>query len=60
MLYNLSLSDILYTYILGKTLKAKELSLKYHDFRVCVWKFHLRLKKNNMAYMSTPSMERRE
>ena len=58
MLYNLRLSDILYTYILGKTLKAKELSLKYHDFRVCV-EIPFKIKKNNMAYMSTPSMERK-
>ena len=32
VLYNLNLSDILYTYILGKTSKAKDLSLEYHDF----------------------------
>ena len=58
ILYNLNLSDILYTYILGKTLKAKKLSLKYHDFRICV-EIPFKIKKNYMCYMSTPSMERK-
>ena len=35
-LFKLGLSDILYTYILGRTVKAKELNLKYNDFRICV------------------------
>ena len=35
-LFNLKLSDILYTYIIGKTVSAKSLYLKYSDFRICV------------------------
>ena len=58
ILYNLSLSDILYTYILGKTLKAKKLLLKYYDFRICV-EIPFKIKKNYMTYISTPSMERK-
>lgn len=58
ILYNLSLSDILYTYILGKTLKAKKLFLKYYDFRICV-EIPFKIKKNYMTYISTPSMERK-
>ena len=34
--FGLNLSDILYTYILGKTSSAKKLSLQYRDFRICV------------------------
>ena len=34
--YGLNLSDILYTFILGRTIKAKELALNYSDFRICV------------------------
>ena len=34
--FRLSLTDILYTYVLGKTKKAKQLNLKYLDFRFCI------------------------
>ena len=58
VLYNLNLSDILYTYILGKTSKAKDLSLEYHDFRICV-EIPIKIKRKLMSYISTPSMERK-
>ncbi len=35
-LFNLNISDILFTYILGKTLSFKNLKLKNFDFRICV------------------------
>lgn len=57
ILYNLNLSDILYTYILGKTSKAKKLELNYHDFRICV-EIPFKVKKKLMSYMSIPSKER--
>tara|TARA_Y100000590_G_scaffold469056_1_gene654648 strand:- start:31 stop:579 length:549 start_codon:yes stop_codon:yes gene_type:complete len=34
--FNLKISDILFTYILGKTEKFKDLNLKFGDFRICV------------------------
>ena len=52
------MSDILYTYILGKTSKAKDLSLEYHDFRICV-EIPIKIKRKLMSYISTPSMERK-
>ena len=35
-LFNLNISDILFTYILGKTNSFKSLNLKSNDFRLCV------------------------
>jgi len=35
-LFNLKISDILFTYILGKTKSFNDLELRYHDFRLCV------------------------
>ena len=36
LLYSLDISDILYTYILGKTKSFRSLNLYYKDFRLCV------------------------
>lgn len=57
-LFNLKLSDILYTYILGSTKKAKELNLKYHDFRICV-EIPIKAKFYEYKFTSRPSMERK-
>lgn len=56
--FKLNLSDILYTYILGKTTSAKKLSLQYSDFRICV-EIPILAKFNNYQFVSTPSMERK-
>ena len=56
--FGLNLSDILYTYILGKTSSAKKLSLQYSDFRICV-EIPILAKFNNYQFVSTPSMERK-
>ena len=56
--YDLNLSDILYTFILGKTSKAKELALSYSDFRICV-EIPFKIKKRLMNYKSIPSFERK-
>ena len=34
--FNLEITDILYTYVLGNTVQAKKLNLKQKDFRFCV------------------------
>ena len=56
--FRLNLSDILYTYILGKTSSAKNLNLKYNDFRICV-EIPILAKSKNYKFVSTPSMERK-
>tara|TARA_A100001035_G_scaffold184054_1_gene146632 strand:+ start:4705 stop:5385 length:681 start_codon:yes stop_codon:yes gene_type:complete len=57
-LFNLNLSDILYTYIVGKTNSAKKLSLKYNDFRICV-EIPIIAKIKNLDCISLPSKERK-
>ena len=58
ILFNLNLSDILYTYILGKTNSIKKLSLINKDFRICV-EIPIKAKKLNLKYKTLPSMERK-
>ena len=57
-LFNLKLSDILYTYIVGKTNSAKKLSLKYNDFRICV-EIPIIAKIKELDCISLPSKERK-
>ena len=58
ILFSLNLSDILYTYVLGKTNSIKKLSLKNKDFRICV-EIPVKAKKHNLKYKTLPSMERK-
>ena len=58
VLFNLKLSDILFTYVLGKTSSAKNLGLKYSDFRICV-ELPIKAKLNSLNYTSIPSKERK-
>ncbi len=58
ILFRLNLSDILYTYIVGKTNSAKNLKLNYYDFRICV-EIPIKAKMNQLLYVSTPSKERK-
>ena len=55
--FNLKISDILYTYILGKTDSFKKLNLEYHDFRICV-EIPIKVSRKKMSYESLPSFER--
>ena len=56
-LFNLKISDILFTYILGKTSSFKNLKLKNFDFRICV-EIPIKAKLQNMNYSCLPSYER--
>ena len=56
--FKLNLSDILFTYILGKTNSAKKLFLKYEDFRICV-EIPILAKSKNLIFTSIPSKERK-
>ena len=55
--FKLNISDILFTYILGKTRSFKKLNLKNHDFRICV-ELPIKAKRMNFNYISLPSYER--
>ena len=56
-LFKLKISDILYTYILGKTSSFQKLDLKNYDFRICV-EIPIKAKFLKMEYSCIPSHER--
>tara|TARA_B100000989_G_scaffold298697_1_gene289234 strand:- start:3241 stop:3921 length:681 start_codon:yes stop_codon:yes gene_type:complete len=58
LLFNINLSDILYTFIIGKTNSVKLLDLSYHDFRICV-EIPILAKMKNFNCISLPSKERK-
>ncbi len=57
LIFNLKISDILYTFVLGKTKSFQQLELKYHDFRLCV-ELPIKAKKRGLIYSTMPSFER--
>ena len=57
ILFNLKITDILYTYILGKRSSFKNLNLSNFDFRICV-EIPIKARFNNMNYKCLPSFER--
>ena len=57
ILFNLKISDILYTFILGKTNSFRELKLYNGDFRICV-EIPIKAKLKKMTYVCLPSFER--
>lgn len=56
--FSLSISDILYTFVLGKTNKVKDLDLKQDDFRFCV-ELPIKAKKNNYSLCTSVAHEKR-
>jgi len=56
--FSLKLSDILYTFLLGKTSSFKKLDLKSKDFCLCV-EMPIKAKKHGMNFIDTPSYERK-
>ena len=56
--FSLKLSDILYTFLLGKTGSFKKLGLKSNDFCLCV-EMPIKAKKNGMNFIDMPSYERK-
>lgn len=58
ILFSLSLSDILYTFVIGKTNSFKKLNLKSDDFCLCV-EIPINAKKMKQSYTDVPSNERR-
>ncbi len=57
VLFNLNITDILYTYILGKTDSFKNLELNNFDFRICV-EIPIKAKFKKFNYKCLPSYER--
>ena len=55
--FSLPISDILYTFVLGKTNRVKELNLKQNDFRFCV-ELPIKAKKNKYLLSTIVSHEK--
>lgn len=58
LLFKLSITDILYTFVLGNTKSAAKLNLKEKDFRFCV-ELPIKAKLNNMKSLTSKSHERK-
>ena len=56
--FSLKLSDILFTYVLGKTNSFKKLELKSKDFCLCP-EIPIKAKKNKMTFIEFASYERK-
>ena len=56
--FNLGISDILYTFVIGITDKAIELNLKSNDFRFCV-ELPIKAKRKKFKLDIFPSYERK-
>ena len=54
--FKLPITDILYTFVLGKTQKAKKLKLKSKNFAFCV-ELPIKAVKNKMLIRSSSSVE---
>lgn len=58
LFFKLPITDILYTFVLGKTNNAKQLNLKQKDFTLCV-ELPIKIKRANMKMISINSYERK-
>ena len=56
--FSLNITDILYTYVMGKTESFKKLNIMNNDFRFCV-EFPIKMHRKNMKYDSIPSHEKK-
>ena len=56
--FSINISDILYTYLLGKTNSFKKLNLKCKDFSLCV-EMPIKAQRFKMNYIDIPSYERK-
>jgi glycosyltransferase involved in cell wall biosynthesis len=55
--FNLKISDILYTYVIGKTKLVKQLNLVSSDFKFCI-ELPIKAQRKNYKCVSYPSYER--
>jgi glycosyltransferase involved in cell wall biosynthesis len=56
--FSLNITDILYTYVMGKTESFKKLNIVNNDFRFCV-EFPIKMQRKNMKYDSISSHEKK-
>ena len=56
-LFRLNITDVLFTYVMGKTKKYKTLDIKSNDFSFCI-EFPIKAKFNGSILTSIPSYER--
>ena len=56
--FNLPISDILYTYLIGKTKKVQDLNLKSGDFKFCI-ELPIKAKRNKLDIVSYSCFERK-
>ncbi len=54
--FSLKISDILYTYLMGKTQSFRKLNIESNDFRFCV-ELPIKMQISNMKYKCIPSYE---
>ena len=57
LLFRLNISDVLFTYVMGKTSAFKSLNLKRKDFRFCI-ELPVLVKFKKYKFISKPSYER--
>tara|TARA_B110000008_G_C16914635_1_gene542142 strand:- start:175 stop:843 length:669 start_codon:yes stop_codon:yes gene_type:complete len=57
LLFNLKISDVLFTYVMGKTSSFKSLKLKNRDFTFCI-ELPVQAKFNKLRFKTIPSYER--
>jgi hypothetical protein len=57
LIYNFRISDVLFTFVMGKTILFKNLNLKESDFRLCV-ELPLKVKLYNFRIVNNPCYER--
>ena len=57
ILFKLNISDVLFTYVMGKTDAFKKLDLKNNDFTFCI-ELPVKAKFDNFKSISSPSYER--
>ncbi len=55
--FKLEISDILYTYLIGKTILVKNLDLQSKDFKFCI-ELPIKAKRKNLKCISFPCHER--
>jgi glycosyltransferase involved in cell wall biosynthesis len=58
VLFSLKISDILYTYLMGKTSSHKSLNIQSNDFRYCV-ELPIKMQLEKMRYQCFPSYEKK-
>ena len=55
--FNLKITDILYTFVMGNTSKVQNLNLSYKDFSLCV-ELPIKAKKNKLSLTTSKANER--